>query len=296
MKDNKWKKFEELVTEVQKNLSPDAIVKHNDFMIGNRSGRKRQIDVSIKQKIGQYNILIIIDCKDYTEPVDLNDIESFIGLVEDVQANKGAIVSASGFTSGAKKRAEDVGIGLYRLVDTGRHAWQAFVSIPMLCDFRKPIFNFKFASTIYGPFKLPNPQIYDFSKLTVYNNEDKPMGKVIELFVKAWNTGKLSDQIGEHKDVVFTDEISKIEVNGNLFFVRITTNYYIENRLFFGELPIKEISGFSDEIKGGIIAKEFTTGYLDFKEVGTNWKPIKSIKDLAVKPVAIFMALDVLKI
>lgn len=83
MKD-KWEKFEELVCEVQKKLSPDAVVKHNDHIIGAQSKTKRQIDISIRYRVGQYEILIVIDCKDYSTPVDIKSVESFIGLAKDV--------------------------------------------------------------------------------------------------------------------------------------------------------------------------------------------------------------------
>lgn len=48
----------------------------------------------------------IIDCKKRTKPIDIKDVEQFIGLVADTGANKGTIISSSGFTVGAKKRAK----------------------------------------------------------------------------------------------------------------------------------------------------------------------------------------------
>ena len=86
------------------------------------------------------------------------------------------------------------------------------------------------------------------------------------MFCDAWNNGKLSDQLGEHNDIDFIGVESKINFDGEFYEVKITVNYLVKNTLYFGELPIKEISGFSDEIKGGIITKEFTTDYLDIKK------------------------------
>lgn len=290
----KWKMFEELVYEIQRKLSNTAEVKHNDYIIGKKSNTERQIDVSIRQKIGQYEILIIIDCKDYSRPVDLNGVESFIGLVEDVQANKGALVSSSGFTINAKSRAEKAGIDLFRLVDTGKHAWQSFVSIPILCDFRRPVFNFRFFNVPEKEFKLPGTDS-NILDILVFTKDEKPLGKIIDLFVDAWNQGKLSDSLGEHTDIDFIGKPIKINYDGKFYYIRITTNYIVKNRLYFGELPIKELSGFSDEIKGGIITKEFTTDYLDTRVVEKEWKLVRNIEDLAIKPVAIFMAVDFLE-
>lgn len=295
MNNKKWKKFEKLVLEIQKVLSPTAVVKHDDKIIGKQSGTKRQIDISIKQSIGQYEILIVIDCKDYRDPVDLKGVEEFIGLVKDVQANKGAIVSASGFTTSAKLRAENAGINLYRIVDTKKHDWQTFVSMPTVCDFRRPRVSFRFSSTQFGPFKLPNPQLYDYSKLMLYDDNDQPLGEVLNLFINVWNSGSLPEQLGEHRDIGFIDGITKIKYEDEFYFVKVTANFFVISRLFFGELDIEEISGFSDEISGGIITTGFKTGILDAGIVEKEWKLINSIEDLAIKPVAVFMALDVLR-
>ena len=71
--------------------------------------------------MGQYTIRIVIDCKDYKTAVDVKELEAFMGLADDVGANKGAMVAACGFTSTAKRRARDAGIDLFRLVDTNNN-------------------------------------------------------------------------------------------------------------------------------------------------------------------------------
>lgn len=39
----------------------------------------RQVDVLVRQRIGQYERTIAIDCKDYGSPVDVKGIEEFNG-------------------------------------------------------------------------------------------------------------------------------------------------------------------------------------------------------------------------
>ena len=133
----KWKKFEQLVTKVQQDLSPQAIVTPNDKIEGKITGTKRQIDVSIRQRVGQYEMLVAIECKDLSVPVDVKDVEEAIGLIQDIGANKGVIVSARGFTAAAKTRGENAELILYRLIDCGEHDWKTDVSVPVLCDCRK---------------------------------------------------------------------------------------------------------------------------------------------------------------
>lgn len=104
----KWKRFEEFVDEVQRYLAPDAQVSTDERILG-LSGKRRQIDVVVRKTIGQFSLLIVIDCKDWKAAVDIQDVESFIGMVSDVQANKGAMVCNSGFTDGAKAVAKSKG-------------------------------------------------------------------------------------------------------------------------------------------------------------------------------------------
>ena len=73
-----WEEFEKLAADIQKRLSPNALVTHKDKIKG-KSGRLREIDISIKQKIGQFDMLIAIDCKHYSKPVDIKVVDSVIG-------------------------------------------------------------------------------------------------------------------------------------------------------------------------------------------------------------------------
>jgi restriction endonuclease Mrr len=117
------------VDKIQAQLAPGATITHNVKLTG-KSGVDRQIDVLVEQKIGQYEMRIVLDAKDHKAPVDINDVESFHGLLLDVGAHKGALVCPGGFTEGAKKRARDFEIDLYSPVDTDPHKWQAHVSAP----------------------------------------------------------------------------------------------------------------------------------------------------------------------
>jgi hypothetical protein len=58
------RELEILILKIQKQLSPDAEVIHDVRLPGRQSRRNRQIDVLVRQKIGQYQMLIVLDCKD----------------------------------------------------------------------------------------------------------------------------------------------------------------------------------------------------------------------------------------
>lgn len=72
-----FQELEKLVAAIQKQLAPSSDVQHNVKLDGRRSGVKRQIDVLVSQKVGQYEIRIIIDCKDHKNPVDVKGVEEF---------------------------------------------------------------------------------------------------------------------------------------------------------------------------------------------------------------------------
>lgn len=110
MADRKSERFEKLVARIQAGLSPAAQVKHNERIKGRKSGSLRQVDVTVRQQVGQFPLLIAIECKDLSRPADVKHVEAFGGLLDDIGAHKGSMVSARGFSATAKKRAAEAGI------------------------------------------------------------------------------------------------------------------------------------------------------------------------------------------
>jgi hypothetical protein len=104
--------LELLVQRIQQQLAPDAEVLHNQHLPGKISKTNRQIDVLVKQRIGQYQMLIVLDAKDHVRPIDVNGVGEFQMLLEDVGAHKGALVCPKGFTEAAKvSRGNQLGRG-----------------------------------------------------------------------------------------------------------------------------------------------------------------------------------------
>ena len=164
--------LEKLVQRIQQQLAPAAEVQHNVKLPGYRSHTQRQIDVLVTEKIGQYTIKIIIDCKDYSTPVDVKGVEEFSGLLDDVRGQKGVLVCPRGFTKAAKNRASDLQIDLYSPVDTDPHKWQVKPTIPAICDWRGVAISFGISVTTTQPFLLP----YGFFSSAIAKDE---MGNVL---------------------------------------------------------------------------------------------------------------------
>lgn len=282
--------LEILVQKIQKQLAPDAEVLHDVRITGKQSGRKRQIDVLMRQKMGQHEILIVLECKDYARPVDVKGVEEFHGLLSDVGAHKGVLVCPTGFSSTAKKRAIGLQIDLYSPVDTDPHKWQVHVAIPVVCDFRSAWFSFRISCAAPEPFALPG----DFWHETVaFDAEHQKLGVAFDATMQKWNDGLFRSDPGEHPDLDIFDETTVYVDNGygDIIPVDLTVSLRVEQQLYFGQLPLSQISGFKDELTGRVIANAFTTGIFDPVEIQKDWTPIESEKELPMNPLLTLVGL-----
>jgi len=278
------KELELLVAKIQKQLAPKAEVQHNVMLDGRQSKRKRQIDVLVREKIGQYDILIIIDCKDYAKPVDVKGVEEFYGLLTDVGAQKGVLVCPKGFSQAAKTRAEGLQIDLFSPIDTDIHKWTATVSMPALCDFRSAKMAFGFSTSAPLPFRLAG-NFYETEK--IYDEAGNELGTMLQVAARRWDAGEFPIEAGEHKGLkIFAeDKVFMKAETGTMGAVDLTVSLHVEQQLYVGDLPITKMSGFKDELSGKIITNAFTTGVLSIEDVEKNWKEIAIESDAPVPPV-----------
>ncbi len=278
-----FKDLELLVAKIQKELAPTAEVLHNQYLPGRKSGRKRQIDVLVKDRIGQYEIQIVIDCKDYKKPADVKSVEEFSGLLDDVGAQKGVLVCPSGFSETAKTRAEGLQIALYSPFDTDLHKWTINPAIPAICDFRDAAMSFGLSVSVPLPFQMP----YDFQSVNpVTDATGEPQGTMIDIAMRRWNMGELPSQPGVHEKLqIFGDTPHMDNGYGMNIPVDLWVSLTVRRNLFYGMMPITKISGFKDEIGGGVITNAFETGVLDPDKVWDEWERIEKEGDCGLPPV-----------
>ena len=90
-------------------LSTDLCVTPNARVKGKISGRSRQIDALIDARHDTDNSRrIVVDAKKRKRKIDVTDVEALEGLMKDVGATHGYLVSNSGYTKAAEKRAQMV--------------------------------------------------------------------------------------------------------------------------------------------------------------------------------------------
>jgi hypothetical protein len=279
----KWKKFEELAAEIQGQLSPGATVTVNDRILGKITGIERDVDISVRQAVGQYNVLIAIECKDFGRKADVKCVEEFIGLVSDIGANKAAIVSAKGFTETAKTRAKKAGIDLHRIIDTNDHPWKAYVTIPTLVENKElKSFSMEFSSTDQAEFPYQ-----DYQFITLYTSEGIAIDCIYNLLAKCWNENLCNYDDGVHKAVKIYKDKTFMRVGDRHFCVDITVDIKIASTFHFGQLPIENMSGFSNELNGGVVTRGFKTAGISIDHIISNWRKIASKNELSVDPVLI---------
>jgi len=278
----KWKQFEELAAEIQRELMPDAKIQTNIKRKGRRSETWRQIDILIEFRVGQFNVSIAVDCKDYKEPVDTKDVEAFIAMVDDLDVTKGAIISASGFSEPAIRRAKDAGIDTYELLATGDHPWAKLVSIPALVRDHS-IDNYGFTFEMVGAGTAL--RIQDWRYLKFYRSDGQFIDCAVNLLIDRWNGRFIDVTPGTHERQHLSDVETWAEsADGGLFKLDVYANYTVEEELRIGQIPLKNMRGFVDHQKAQITGN-FTTATFDVITIGEDWKIVSSLDELAVPPI-----------
>ncbi|WP_181365002.1 restriction endonuclease [Arthrobacter sp. HMWF013] len=81
-------------------------VSRNVHLLGKNSKIPRQIDVLVEgHQFGINTSKLIIDCKSYAKNLDVNDISTFEGMVADVGAEAGWLVTTKGYSEAAENIA-----------------------------------------------------------------------------------------------------------------------------------------------------------------------------------------------
>ena len=73
----------------------------------------REFDLVIHSTMAGIPIFTVIECRDLSRPLDIRHIDGFKSKIDDVNANKGVIISRNGFSKRAMKKAQRLGILTY---------------------------------------------------------------------------------------------------------------------------------------------------------------------------------------
>jgi hypothetical protein len=290
----RWQKFEDLVAEIQQELSPDGLVTANDKILG-RSGQIRQIDVSVRKSIGEFELLIIVDCKDYKKRIDIKGVEEFIGMVADVGANKGAMVAASGYSDGAKKRAEQAGIDLLRPVHGGDHPWKTLVFVPAVCE-ATYIQAFSLKLSMTKPQHCSIPMAPDWRTLEIFDMGGRLLGTAQELIFAKWAEQELPPKTAKLRDYEFVQNPIKVRdamIPGWFSEIEITADLLLKEEYYLGQISLQEARGMANEITKKVFLNNIKMETPAFEHIQKTWRRADSPEELAIDPMFLTRAINI---
>ena len=100
-----WKQYETEIYSHFRQQYTDAEITLDANKIGLYFKVSRQIDILIEQYVAGNRFTLVIDGKYFNKKVDVKAVESFIGMLEDLGAHKGLLISNQGFSEAAYNRA-----------------------------------------------------------------------------------------------------------------------------------------------------------------------------------------------
>ena len=101
----KGRDLEEVIKKLEEATSMGLIVKSPDFILDKITNSKREVDVSIRGRIGSHDFLIIIECRKRRVKGTVDWIEQIITKTKDLGADKVIAISSSGFSENAIEKA-----------------------------------------------------------------------------------------------------------------------------------------------------------------------------------------------
>jgi hypothetical protein len=115
-KSKDWREFERLVARIERTASPHgAVVTSPDRIRDLTTGQMREVDASIRHKLGTAEVLITVECRKRVSKGDDTWIEQLATKRSKIGTAKTIAVSSAGFTSSASKSAKYFGIELRTL-------------------------------------------------------------------------------------------------------------------------------------------------------------------------------------
>jgi len=108
--DVEWQDYERFVAaiEAENHSSLEVVATLNTKLMGKFSGTLRQIDCLIDERFDSgFERRIIVDAKRYRRPLDVKDVEEFLGMMQDCSADRGIMICESGWSQAAARRVQD---------------------------------------------------------------------------------------------------------------------------------------------------------------------------------------------
>ena len=154
---------------------------------------KREFDVVVTNVYPGYDISVIVECKDYVDPVDITVIEGYISKLNDFDVKQRFIIAKNSFTRPAIQKANDNAIQCFIAQEALHPEWDIDLHIPVFATQEMPDFSFRYKFTI-----KPKESIVSL----VINGTN-----IRTLLEEKWNKGEISPTEGTDNEILDLPEL-----------------------------------------------------------------------------------------
>lgn len=164
--DPQWREFEKLIARIEADAGPQGIVvKSPDRIRCKLTGRLREVDATIRTKVGTAEMLISIECRRRTKVQDVTWLEQLATKRSSIGAHHTIAVSHSGFSPEAETVAQRLGITLRRIADVQVEDLNPLLGLDVVIFWHKGCVCTGAGIRIYRPNEgdvLPEPDEIDY--------------------------------------------------------------------------------------------------------------------------------------
>ena len=98
--------FQEIVTIIHEHMAQDAVVEPSGMLPDRATGEKREVDVVIRSEVAGHEVIVSVEATEAGRIADVIWVEQLLCKHQDLPTTKLVLVSQSGFTPAARKKAE----------------------------------------------------------------------------------------------------------------------------------------------------------------------------------------------
>jgi hypothetical protein len=119
--------FQQVVTLLHEQFASDGIVTESKFLPDSRTGKLREVDIVIESQVSEYPILLSVECIDHNRPATVEWIERMSAKHLDLPTDRLVLVSRSGFSREAQRKADALNITTLALASAKATDWTCLV-------------------------------------------------------------------------------------------------------------------------------------------------------------------------
>ncbi len=284
-----WLDYQKLTASIYAELEPGSQVTHDDMILGVESHILRQIDVAIRTTVAGHNVLIIVDAKNHSRPLDVNAIGAFASVVRDVRASKGVLVCNSEFTSTAVEYAAGLGIDLCTVHDAASKSWGMTLRFPLLWIENEVTLDVEWSLLALQAnekeLRFPT-RVLDYRFFKGRNGTAVP---VFEKFVEDFNAHRIvKDPHVRHKWPVDCDDLHVL-IDGDSWFRLefLNLGYQLQPTAWHGQFQVAQCRGLRN-ITTGELRTRLGIRPSDIPKMrDAGWTAVDNIKDFVSKAAAL---------